>query len=164
MQTLMQKLRALYPMLLVAMAVSLTITALVTWLNIGWRDDFVSHWLHAAGLAVAVMLPLGGLIMALVSRTVDSAFAGRPPWVRRLIASLGMGLAMEAIASGIATAVNVGLGANTPAVWLHAYLRALPLGLCIGVFMGFVMRPWIQQRLARAGGPAPRISPELNPT
>ena len=35
--------------------------------------------------------------------------------------------------------------------WAHAYVRALPLGLCIGLFMGFVVRPWLQARMQRYG-------------
>jgi hypothetical protein len=144
------RLRALLPVFGLSLTISLLVTAVVTYLNIGADPAFVSRWLRAALFACLVMLPLGSVVISVVSRLVEAALAQRRTWLKRLVSALVMGLTMEAIVSALATLTNVGLNAQAPAAWAHAYVRALPLGLCIGLFMGFVARPWIQARMARA--------------
>lgn len=146
-------LRALAPVFLIGVLMALLVTALVTYLNFGWQAGFVAHWLQAAALAVAIMLPIGGAVMAVISRAVDTLLRGASAWKRRLLASLAMGMTMEAVASSIATLSNRGLE-HFVQNWQHAYVNALPLGIGMGLLMGFVVRPWIERRLARAAAGA----------
>ena len=151
----LRTLRVIYPMLLIAIFISLSITALVTYLNTGLDGDFVSRWMRAAGLAIAFALPLGGLIMAGVSRLVAWSMPGHHVLMQRLVFALLMGMSMEALITAIATGTNMGFHAGLVSAWFHAYVRALPLGLCIGLVMGFVVRPWIQGRIATMTVTAP---------
>jgi Protein of unknown function (DUF2798) len=126
----------------------LLISAVVTWVQLGFAPDFFDRWWRAAALSIAVMLPSGALVMAGVSVLVRRVLAGRSVWAQRSAMALGMGLAMEAVASALSTITNLG-SANFMAHWAHAYLRAAPLALVIGPVMAFVIRPWIERRLAR---------------
>lgn len=146
-----RKLRALFPVFLLSIAISLCITALVTYLQTGTGGDYVHRWLQAAALAIVVMLPLGGLVMVQVSRLVGRWFGGQSEIRQRLAFALLMGMTMEALVTALATSTNVGLHPEALSHWAHAYVRALPLGLCIGLFMGFVVRPWLQARMQRYG-------------
>jgi hypothetical protein len=145
----LRSLRVFYPMILIAILISLSITALVTYLNTGSDGDFVSRWMRAAGLAIAFALPLGGVIMAGVSRLVARVMSDHHVLMQRLVFALLMGMSMEALITALATVTNMGFQAGLVSAWFHAYVRALPLGLCIGLVMGFVVRPWIQRRVAR---------------
>ena len=150
----LRSLRIFYPMILIAVLISLSITALVTYLNTGSDGDFVSRWMRAAGLAIAFALPLGGVIMAGVSRLVARVMPDHHVLMQRLVFALLMGMSMEALITALATVTNIGFQAGLVSAWFHAYVRALPLGLCIGLVMGFVVRPWIQGRVARMGAAA----------
>ena len=150
----LRSLRIFYPMILIAVLISLSITALVTYLNTGSDGDFVSRWMRAAGLAIAFALPLGGVIMAGVSRLVARVMPDHHVLMQRLVFALLMGMSMEALITALATVTNIGFQAGLVSAWFHAYVRALPLGLCIGLVMGFVVRPWIQGRVARMAAAA----------
>lgn len=146
-----RKFQALYPVFLISITIALCITGLVTWLQTGTGGDFVQRWLKAAAMAVVVMLPLGSLVMVQVGRIVSRWWGHHSELRQRIVFALLMGLSMEALATGMATGANLGLSVEALAQWAHAYVRALPLGLCIGLFMAFVVRPWLQARMLRYG-------------
>lgn len=147
----LRKFQALYPVFLLSITIALCITGLVTWLQTGVDGGFAQRWLKAAAMAVVVMLPLGGLIMVQVGRVVSRWWGHHSELRQRTLFALLMGMSMEALATGMATSANVGLSADALAQWGSAYVRALPLGLCIGLFMAFVVRPWLQARMLRYG-------------
>ncbi|WP_372660250.1 DUF2798 domain-containing protein [Hydrogenophaga sp.] len=154
----LRTLRVIYPVFLISILISLSVTGLVTYLNTGWDAGFVSRWMPAAGLAIVFVLPMGGVIMALVSRLVAWLVPDHRVWQHRLVFALLMGMSMEAVVTAIATGTNMGLQDGLASAWAHAYVQALPLGLCIGLFMGFVVRPWLQGRIARMSVQTPQPS------
>jgi len=144
----MSRFRAIAPLFVFAALMGLLISAVVTRLQQGPAPDFLEHWVRAAVLSISVMLPSGALVMAGVSALVRRALRHRSASVQRVAMALGMGLAMEAVASALSTLTNLGVQ-DFAAHWLHAYWRAAPLALVIGPFMVFVVRPWVERRLAR---------------
>jgi Protein of unknown function (DUF2798) len=144
----MTRFRAIAPLYALSALMGLLISAMVTWLQRGATTDFFDHWWKAAALSIAVMLPSGALVMACVSTVVRRVLSNSAAWVQRTAMALGMGLAMEAVASALSTLTNLG-GEDFLAHWAHAYWRAAPLALIIGPVMAFVVRPWVQRRLAR---------------
>jgi Protein of unknown function (DUF2798) len=141
----------------VSALIGLIISGVVTWLQRETGPGFFEHWWRAAGLSLLVMLPSGGLVMAFVSKLVRRVLAHRPTWMQRVVMALGMGLSMEAIASALSTITNLD-GENFLSHWVYAYWHAAPLALVIGPVMAFVVRPWVERRLAQvephAGGAA----------
>jgi Protein of unknown function (DUF2798) len=144
----MTRFRAIAPMYAVSALMGLVISALVTWVQLGPVPEFFDHWWRAAALSIAVMLPSGGLVVLGVSFLVKRALADRPVWLQRSAMALGMGMAMEAVASALSTINNLGTQ-DFVVHWAHAYWRAIPLVFVMGPFMAFVIRPWIERRLAR---------------
>jgi hypothetical protein len=149
----MTRFRAIAPMFAFGALMGLVISAAVTWIHLGPAPDFFDRWWRAAALSISVMLPSGALVMAGVATLVRLLLNQRPRWVQRVVMALGMGLAMEAVASALSTLTNLGLQGFL-ANWMHAYWRAAPLALLIGPFMVFVVRPWVERRLARVDGGA----------
>ena len=147
----MTKFRAIAPMFAFGALTCLTITAVVTWVQLGLAPNFLSQWGQAAALSIAVMLPSGALVMASVAAAVRRLLRQSPIWIQRVVMALAMGLVMEAVASALSTITNLGIQ-DFLSNWLHAYWRAAPLALVIGPFMVFVLRPWVERRLARVDG------------
>jgi Protein of unknown function (DUF2798) len=129
--------------------IGLIISGVVTWAQLGLSPEFFGHWWKAAALSVCVMVPSGGLVMLCVSALVRRLLAGRPAWVQTSAMALGMGLAMEAVASALSTLTNKG-SADFLSNWLYAYWHAAPLAFVIGPIMAFWVRPWVERRLALA--------------
>lgn len=131
-----------------AALMGLAISAVVTWVQVGPAPDFLGLWGRAAVLSILVILPSGALVMAGIAAVVRRVLERRPLWLQRVAMALAMGLVMEAIASALSTLTNLGVQ-DFLAHWMHAYWRAAPLALLIGPFMVFVVRPWVERRVAR---------------
>lgn len=146
----MTRTRAIAPMIAVGVFMGLAISAVVTWIQVGPSPGFVSQWALAAGLSVLVMLPSGALVMTVVASVVRAMLKQHPAWLQHVVMALAMGLLMEAVSAGLSTVVNLGLQ-DFFSHWLHAYWRAIPLAFIMGPLMAFVVRPWVERRLARVG-------------
>lgn len=154
----MTRFRAIAPMFAFAGLMGLTISGVVTWLQVGLAPGFLGLWGKAAALSILVLLPSGALVMAGISAIVGRLLKRQPLWLQRAVAALSMGLTMEAVASALSTLVNLGIQ-DFLAHWLHTYWRAAPLALLIGSLMAFVVRPWVERRLARVDAAGQAVAP-----
>lgn len=147
-----QKIQLLWPMLMVMLVLSSSLTGFLTWLNVGFGADFLSKWRHAFLIGLCVIAPTGALIMWLVNQLVTRFFARQSPLTQKIALACLMGALMEFALAFITTASNMGFADGVGeffSQWMRTYIKALPLGICVGVLMSFVIKPMLEKRAAR---------------
>lgn len=133
-------LRHMLPDLLLLPTVALLLSAVMTWANVGFGDLFLARW--ARGFVISlIVLPVVLIFLGILEKRVDILFASLHKFGRTLLVSL---LAAVMIESALALAVTLISNAGTPEFarhWWMAFSRSLPVGVMIGLFMGFYMKP-----------------------
>ncbi len=141
------KLRRLWPVLLIMPTIGLLLSGFITWTNVGFSPDFLHRWMRGFLSALPVMV-LSFVLIGALDRVVQRIFAGLPQVLRKTILAFVTACMMEFLLASAVTFSNVGWSSSFPAAWLAAFLKSLPLGLCIGLLMGFVVKPRIDRMLA----------------
>ncbi len=130
--------------LLPLLVVGLLLSGVITWINLGWREDFFSRWMRAFAVALPVM-PIGILLMARVGRQLALWWPDAPVVALRLLLALVTAVVMESLMATVVTLVNRGLTEAFAQQWSQAFVQSLPVGLWVGLTMAFVVRPWIER-------------------
>lgn len=133
--------RRLVPLITVLPAVGLLLSGLITWVNLGWTDDFVARWLHSFAMALPVM-PLGLLLMVALDRALSPRQLERlSPLAAKLLLALLTTVVMELLMSTVVTLANRGAGDGLGGAWTAAFVKSLPFGLLVGLAMAFLVKP-----------------------
>lgn len=126
----------------------------MTWANVGFGEIFFSRW-GRSFLTSLVVLPMILVCLGALERRVDAVFASMH-WVgRKLAVSLLAACAIETVLALAVTMINNPWDSTFGHSWWIAFSRSLPVGVMIGLFMGFYMKPKMDQmknaaRLAQA--------------
>ena len=139
--------RRLLPLITVLPVIGLILSGLITWLNIGWADDFVARWMRAFFTALPVM-PVGLIIMSGLDRVLSPRLAAWPRVAAKVALALCTGLVMEFMMATAVTYSNNGLGAGFIAQWAMAFVKSLPVGVLIGLTMSFLIKPRLDRWMA----------------
>lgn len=139
----------MWPVLVIMPSIGLLLSGLITWLNVGFTDDFTTRWMRGFLSALPVMV-LALTFMAVLDRWVQRAFAHHGLVMRKIILALMTACMMELLMASAVTLSNRGLAAGFVAAWVAAFAKSLPLGVCISLVMGFVIKPRIDRMMARA--------------
>lgn len=124
--------------------IALILSGVITWINLGWVDGFVSRWLLAFLTALPV-LPLGLITLMTLDRVLRPRLRFLPNMMAGVILALCTATIMETLMASAVTLSNHGLGPDFTSQWTTAFWRSLPVGVVIGLLMNFVIKP----RLAR---------------
>ncbi|KPL98919.1 DUF2798 domain-containing protein [Vibrio splendidus] len=133
--------------ILVMMSLMLTIggslTAVMTYMNVGFGEAFIGNWLSSLALVVVIMMPMGAVMMALVTKAVARVFTTYGEKVRNLIVGLIMAFIMESIMAFVTAANNIGFSDTSAFTsgWFNGFIAALPVGLTIMVVMSMTVKP-----------------------
>lgn len=141
--------RRLLPMFTVMPAIALVLSGVITWINLGWVDGFAARWLGAFATALPV-LPLGLITLVTLERVLGPRLQSLPRVAAGVVLALCTASVMESLMAGVVTLSNQGLQPDFAAQWATAFWRSLPVGVCIGLLMTFVIKP----RMARWVGAA----------
>lgn len=121
-----------------------SLTGVMTYMNVGYSDSFSHDWLSSF-LAAATVMPLGFIMMGVISKFIEKLMPTRTEKIRNLLIGVVMACIMEAIMS-LATAVNnIGFASHSDlfTAWLSGFLAALPLGLTIIITISMTIKPAI---------------------
>ena len=132
--------RRLVPLFTLMPVIGLILSGLITWLNIGWTDDFAARWMRAFVTALPV-IPLGMLTMLALDRAIKPHLAAWPRVGVKVVLALCTAVVMELLMVSAVTFSNNGLGAGFAAQWAMAFVKSLPVGLLIGLSMAFLIKP-----------------------
>ncbi|MEZ8057820.1 DUF2798 domain-containing protein [Vibrio splendidus] len=136
---------------LVMMSLMLTIggslTAVMTYMNVGFGEEFISNWLSSLALAVVIMMPIGMVIMTLVTKVTAKALPNYGEKARNLIVGLIMAFIMESIMAFVTAANNIGFSDTSAFTsgWFNGFIAALPIGLTIMVVMSMTVKPKLER-------------------
>jgi hypothetical protein len=134
------KWRRLLPLFILVPSIGLLLSGLITWLNIGWVDDFGARWMRAFFTALPVM-PLGLFTMMALERVLKPRLGALPVVAVKVVLALCTAIVMELLMASAVTFSNNGLGAGFVAQWAMAFLNSLPVGVLIGLCMAFLIKP-----------------------
>ncbi|UPR36748.1 DUF2798 domain-containing protein [Vibrio cyclitrophicus] len=137
--------------ILVMMSLMLTIggslTAVMTYMNVGFGEAFIGNWLSSLGLAVVIMMPIGTVMMTLVTKLVAKVLPNYGEKARNLIVGLIMAFIMESIMAFVTAANNIGFSDTSAFTsgWFNGFIAALPVGLTIMVVMSMTVKPKLER-------------------
>ncbi len=137
--------------ILVMMSLMLTIggslTAVMTYMNVGFGEAFIGNWLSSLALVVVIMMPIGIAMTTLVTKLVAKALPKYSEKVRNLIVGLIMAFIMESIMAFVTAANNIGFSDTSAFTsgWFNGFVAALPVGLTIMVVMSMTIKPKLER-------------------
>ncbi|PTP70313.1 DUF2798 domain-containing protein [Vibrio splendidus] len=137
--------------ILVMMSLMLTIggslTAVMTYMNVGFGEAFIGNWFSSLALAVVIMMPMGMVMMTLVTKLVDKVLPNYGEKARNLIVGLIMAFIMESIMALVTAANNIGFSDTSAFTcgWFNGFIAALPIGLTIMVLMSMTVKPKLER-------------------
>ncbi|MFA0324301.1 DUF2798 domain-containing protein [Vibrio splendidus] len=137
--------------ILVMMSLMLTIggslTAVMTYMNVGFGEAFIGNWFSSLALAVVIMMPIGMVMMTLVTKLVDKVLPNYGEKARNLIVGLIMAFIMESIMAFVTAVNNIGFSDTSAFTsgWFNGFIAALPIGLTIMVVMSMTVKPKLER-------------------
>lgn len=137
------------PGLLILPAVALLLSAFMTWANVGLGGAFLATWARNFVVSLA-MLPLILVGIGGLERVAQALFPTLRTFWRKLMVSLVTACVIESVLALVISAINSPWDATFSHFWWRAFSRSIPVGLVIGLFMGFYMKPKLEQLKASA--------------
>jgi cyanate permease len=105
------RLRAILPPLLILPSIGLLLSGVITWINIGFADDFTAQWMRGFLSALPVML-VAFAFMAALDRKVQQKFAKQNAVVRKLILAACTACMMELLLARRSQSLRRGPGCS----------------------------------------------------
>jgi len=133
-------LRKIPPPVLILPTIALLLSAFMTWANAGAGAGFAALWARNFATSM-IMLPLILLGIGQLEKMVLVAAPGLSLFWRKVVVSLLSSLAIESLLALVITLVNNPWDSTLALYWWKSFSRSLPVGLLIGFFMGFYMKP-----------------------
>lgn len=126
-----------------------TFIAIMTYVNIGFSENFLSQWSKSLFFAIIFMLPLGGLMMFLSSKIIKTCFPNLRYVMHNILIGILMAMGMEAIMA-VSTTLNI-IGYinfdSFSSFWLKSYLAALPFALFFSPIITIAIKPKLEAYL-----------------
>lgn len=141
--------KKLFPTILIFPTVALLLSAFMTWANMGLSPAFPAIWARNF-VASLVMLPLILMGIGHIDRLAVALLPRLRVFWRKLIVSLLTACVIESVLALVISLINSPWDASFAEFWWRAFSRSLPIGMVVGLFMGFYMKPKIDQMKARA--------------
>jgi hypothetical protein len=152
-----RRIRQLLPDALILPCVALLLSAVMTWANVGFGELFLARW-GRSFITSLVVLPMILVCLGALDRLVNATFTTLH-WVgRKLVVSLLTAVAIESVLALAVTAINTPWDSAFGPAWWIAFSRSMPVGVLIGLFMGFYMKPKMD-RMRQAAKAAQAVNP-----
>ncbi|GAL17143.1 hypothetical protein JCM19235_5692 [Vibrio maritimus] len=126
-----------------------SLTAVMTYMNVGFGEAFVHQWLSSFALAALVMMPVGMGVMTLMTKLIGKLMPGKSEHVRNLVVGLIMAVVMESLLAFVTAANTIGFSdaSDFTTGWFNGFIAALPVGLTIMIVMSLTIKPKIEKFL-----------------
>jgi hypothetical protein len=121
------------------------LTGVMTYMNVGYSNTFFHDWSRALLAAFAIM-PIGFLLMGLITKTINQMLPNTQAYKRNLITGILMACIMESMLAFSTAAKTIGFADQAAFLngWLQGFLVALPVGLTLMVIMSMTIKPKIE--------------------
>jgi Protein of unknown function (DUF2798) len=130
----------IHPAFIIMPSVALILSGVMAWANVGLGDAFLPRW--GKGFVTSLLvLPLVLMSLGALEKLVDALFESLHWIARKLIVSLLTAFALESVLALVVTAINTPWDQAFAPVWWMAFSRSMPVGILIGLFMSFYLKP-----------------------
>jgi Protein of unknown function (DUF2798) len=142
--------RQIHPGVVILPTIALLLSAVMTWANVGLGDLFLAQW-GRSFITSLVILPMILVCIGALDNLVNTVFASMH-WVgRKLVVSLLTAFTIESVLALAVTAINSPWNSTFGPAWWIAFSRSIPVGVLIGLFMSFYMKPKMDQMTKAVG-------------
>jgi len=124
------------------------LTGVMTYMNVGDSENFMTSWRNALLSAYAVM-PVGIILIGLITKFINKIMPNSGVHQRNFIIGGLMAVIMESLLA-FSTSLNLNGFSNHSALftgWLEGFLAALPLGLTLVIIISMTIKPKIERFL-----------------
>lgn len=146
---LARTLRKILPPLILMPSVAFILSAFMTWANVGFGAAYLSTWARSF-LSSLVILPLVLASLGPLERLVNRLFPTLHRVGRKFIVSLLTACAIESVLALAVTAINSPWNSGMGSYWWLAFSRSLPVGVLIGLFMAFYVKPRLDRMMMQS--------------
>ena len=117
----------------------------MTYMNVGYSNTFFHDWSRALLAAFAIM-PIGILLMGLLTKTINQMLPNTQAYKRNLITGVLMACIMESMLAFSTAAKTIGFADQATFLngWLQGFLVALPVGLTLMIIISMTIKPKIE--------------------
>lgn len=144
-------LKKIFVLMIMMSLIGGTFIAIMTYVNIGFSDDFFTKWASSLFFAILVLMPLGGVFMFLSGKLIKFIFPNLQEILQNILVGICIALCMEAIMA-ISTTINI-IGYSSLdmflSIWLKSYMAALPFALVFSPIMTILIKPKLDAYLAK---------------
>ncbi|WBL23074.1 DUF2798 domain-containing protein [Zunongwangia sp. HRR-M8] len=144
----MQKIKLFSPILLILLTIVGAITFFFTWVNLGFAPQFLEEWFTSLIIGLFIFSPLGMLSTLVITKLV-SLFFRRDSLSKKILIGALIGCTMEFFISFIVVTINFGFTSSFINQWFNAFLKSVPIGICLGLLISFLIKPWILNRIQK---------------
>lgn len=125
-----------------------SLTAVMTYINAGYSDTFLSDWWWSF-LAALTIMPIGFIMMGLMTKLVAKVIPKAHETLRNLLTGIIMAIIMESLMAFASAMSIIGFTDKSAFVigWFNAFIAALPLGLTLIIIISMTVKPKIEQFL-----------------
>ncbi|GAL33376.1 hypothetical protein JCM19240_2072 [Vibrio maritimus] len=126
-----------------------SLTAVMTYMTVGFGGSFVQQWLSSFALAALVMMPVGMGMMTLMTKLIGTLMPEKSDHTRNLVVGVIMAVVMESIMAFVTAANTIGFSTTSEFAsgWFNGFIAALPVGLTIMTVMSLTVKPKIEKFL-----------------
>ncbi len=128
----------------IQLTIALLLSFVMTLINFGFSGNFIHNWIK--GFVVAFfIIPLALSLIPIVANAIRLMARNCPTLALRSLTAVCVAALMEGMIALAVTVVQLGASPGWMNVWFTTFVKALPLGLIIGVTMTFIVQPRMQK-------------------
>ena len=143
--------KKMFVLFIIMSTISAFFISIMTYVNIGFSEEFFERVVKSLLLATLVMIPLGWSVMYVCNKIVTSLFPNVGDIIQNIMIGILIAIVMEAIMA-ISTTLNIdgyhGL-IQFFNFWLKTYLAALPFALIFSPIMTIFIKPKLEAYLEK---------------
>ncbi|VCU71604.1 hypothetical protein PIGHUM_03690 [Pigmentiphaga humi] len=129
--------------------IALLLSLVMTAINYGFKESFAHNWLK--GFIVAfIIIPLALRLIPFIAKCVRAAIGDCSPLLLRSVVAVCVAAMMEGVIAFAVTLAQHGVESGWTVLWATTFVKALPLGLLIGITMTFFVQPRMQRLAMQA--------------
>ncbi|WP_153915965.1 DUF2798 domain-containing protein [Shewanella sp. TC10] len=125
-----------------------TLTGVMTFINLGYTDSFFNDWLSSFLLAAMTVMPIGFLMMVILTKLSEKLMPNSAEKTRNLLVGISMALVMESGMALSTTINNIGLTSEGIIfAWFNTLIAALPVALIMMITVSLTIKPKVEALL-----------------
>ena len=124
-----------------------TLTGFMTYLNIGFQEDFIAQWFHSFIISIFFMMPIAFTASYIVNHFIVKLLDHKSKFYKNIAFALVMATTMELVLSFIVTMKTMGTSPDFVILWITNFSKSFPLGFFISLNMSFFIKPRIEKIL-----------------